>query len=309
MRGSLQLPAHEPSAAPDVRASLPDSARLRYVDARAEEPPGHHGSANWPAARHTLDADGEGRYQPPSATAPPHAQPPPQVLPAPAPPSGAGRATEQELEVLDYLMQKVKLARGSGADGPMNMANPPGLDAKERQVFKHLMGKMRADDPGGAHDAPSAPASWHAPPPATATHAERHHRAEGRGAAPSDSPRRPANRPPPFATGAGFGGGAQDPASITGSRRQPPPPQGREALPYATDESLSQAIANTKDLEGRLMELQREKNQLDAEYSKMPANAGKTIAQRQRKVVVEQRLEAIAREISSCRLGLKKLGA
>lgn len=41
----------------------------------------------------------------------------------------------------------------------------------------------------------------------------------------------------------------------------------------------------------------------------MPANAGKTIAQRQRKVVVEQRLEAIAREISSCRLGLKKLGA
>jgi hypothetical protein len=49
--------------------------------------------------------------------------------------------------------------------------------------------------------------------------------------------------------------------------------------------------------------------QLDAEYSRMPTNAGKTIAQRRRKVEVEGRLEAIAKEISSCRLGLKKLGA
>lgn len=47
--------------------------------------------------------------------------------------------------------------------------------------------------------------------------------------------------------------------------------------------------------------------QLMAEYGRMPASAGRTLRERQRKAEVEQRLEAIDRGASLLRLQLKRL--
>lgn len=63
-----------------------------------------------------------------------------------------------------------------------------------------------------------------------------------------------------------------------------------------------------KALEGQLLQLNTEKDHLNAEFDKMPAHSGRTLAERQRKQQVEARLAAINREASSLRLQLKTSG-
>lgn len=66
-------------------------------------------------------------------------------------------------------------------------------------------------------------------------------------------------------------------------------------------------MAQSKHLEDGLMALCSEKGQLEAEFSRMPLHAGRTIKERTRKAVVEQRLEILNKDISAVRLHLKKL--
>lgn len=65
----------------------------------------------------------------------------------------------------------------------------------------------------------------------------------------------------------------------------------------------------SKDLETQLMHLMMEKTQLQAEYARMPALAGKTIAERRRKQYAEQRLDQIDIEASQIRLHIKRTHA
>jgi hypothetical protein len=46
---------------------------------------------------------------------------------------------------------------------------------------------------------------------------------------------------------------------------------------------------------------------LEAEYARMPLGAGRSLRERERKAVVEARLELLARDISGCRMQLKRL--
>jgi hypothetical protein len=62
-----------------------------------------------------------------------------------------------------------------------------------------------------------------------------------------------------FRLGSGYG--AQTDDMVTGGRRQQHP-QTQEALPYATDDSLREAIATTQELETKLLQLMQEKNQV-----------------------------------------------
>lgn len=60
-------------------------------------------------------------------------------------------------------------------------------------------------------------------------------------------------------------------------------------------------------MEDRLVALCQEKGQLEAEYAKMPLHGGRNARERTRKAEVEQRIEAINREVSGLRLTLRKL--
>ncbi|KAK9809162.1 hypothetical protein WJX72_010452 [[Myrmecia] bisecta] len=80
------------------------------------------------------------------------------------------------------------------------------------------------------------------------------------------------------------------------------------ARPYGTQLFLDDMMAKTASLEERLMALNMERQQLEAEYARMPPTAGRTIRERNRKAEVEARLEEVAREASNIRLQLKKLG-
>ncbi|EFJ50710.1 hypothetical protein VOLCADRAFT_116733 [Volvox carteri f. nagariensis] len=78
--------------------------------------------------------------------------------------------------------------------------------------------------------------------------------------------------------------------------------------PYGTEETVKDMIARSKALEDKLMVLCSEKGGLEAEYARMPLGAGRSLRERNRKQVVEQRLELLNKEISSVRMQLKRLG-
>lgn len=61
-------------------------------------------------------------------------------------------------------------------------------------------------------------------------------------------------------------------------------------------------------LEGTLLGLNRQKDALEAEYAKMPSNAGRTIQERKRKAQVEEQLEAVKKQVSAIRIKLRKGG-
>lgn len=68
-------------------------------------------------------------------------------------------------------------------------------------------------------------------------------------------------------------------------------------------------LAQTAALEKRLMCLNSERNELEAESARMPTHtAGRTQQERRRRAGVEARLEAIAKEASGVRLQLRRLG-
>jgi flagellar biosynthesis chaperone FliJ len=71
--------------------------------------------------------------------------------------------------------------------------------------------------------------------------------------------------------------------------------------------SVVEVMATTKQLEDQLLDLSQERDELEKELAKMPPGAGRTIKGRQRKMVVEQRLDDLGVEISRVRIEIKKL--
>lgn len=67
-------------------------------------------------------------------------------------------------------------------------------------------------------------------------------------------------------------------------------------------------MARSKALEDQLMGLCAEKGSLEAELARMPLGAGRSIRERSRKAVVEQRLDTLGKEISAVRMELKRVG-
>ena len=63
-----------------------------------------------------------------------------------------------------------------------------------------------------------------------------------------------------------------------------------------------------QELEAELLELNKRRDTLQAEFDKMPPHGGRTLQQRQRKAAVECDLAAVAKSISSVRLTLKRCG-
>ena len=66
-------------------------------------------------------------------------------------------------------------------------------------------------------------------------------------------------------------------------------------------------LARTKAMDNQLMVLCSEKASLEAEFARMPLGAGRSIKDRNRKAVVEERLELLNKEISGVRMQLKRI--
>ncbi|KAL0042654.1 hypothetical protein WJX79_006900 [Trebouxia sp. C0005] len=80
------------------------------------------------------------------------------------------------------------------------------------------------------------------------------------------------------------------------------------AKPYATDQSLQAMIRDSQGLESKLMKLNQEKAELEAEYARMPSHSGRNLKERKRKTDIECRFEVLDQDVNSIRLQLKKLG-
>ncbi|KAL3130502.1 hypothetical protein ABBQ38_008319 [Trebouxia sp. C0009 RCD-2024] len=80
------------------------------------------------------------------------------------------------------------------------------------------------------------------------------------------------------------------------------------ARPYATEQSLKAMIQASQDLEDKLMKLNQEKAELEAEYARMPSHAGRNLKDRKRKTDIEGRFQVIDHDVNSLRLQLKRLG-
>ncbi|KAG2452495.1 hypothetical protein HYH02_002734 [Chlamydomonas schloesseri] len=80
------------------------------------------------------------------------------------------------------------------------------------------------------------------------------------------------------------------------------------STPFGTEETAKALLARSKALEDQLMVLCAEKGGLEAEYARMPLGAGRSQRERNRKAVVEQRLELLNKEISAVRMQLKRIG-
>ncbi|GFR44865.1 hypothetical protein Agub_g6208, partial [Astrephomene gubernaculifera] len=78
--------------------------------------------------------------------------------------------------------------------------------------------------------------------------------------------------------------------------------------PFGTEMTTKELMSRSKALEDQLMVLCSEKGGLEAEYARMPLGAGRSLRERNRKAVVEQRLELLNKEISAVRMQLKRLG-
>ena len=70
---------------------------------------------------------------------------------------------------------------------------------------------------------------------------------------------------------------------------------------------MQDLLARSQHLEHSLMVLCSEKGHLEAEFAKMPVHSGRNIKDRNRKVVVEERLEVLNKEISTVRRQLKQV--
>lgn len=71
---------------------------------------------------------------------------------------------------------------------------------------------------------------------------------------------------------------------------------------------LQAMIQASADLEDKLMKLNQEKAELEAEYARMPSHAGRNLKERKRKTDIEDRFETIDHDVNSLRLQLKRLG-
>ncbi|KAL4446740.1 hypothetical protein ABPG77_007984 [Micractinium sp. CCAP 211/92] len=84
---------------------------------------------------------------------------------------------------------------------------------------------------------------------------------------------------------------------------------GPAGSPFATEVTLQDMLARTQALEDRLLALNAERNELQAESARMPSHTtGRTLQERKRRAEVERRLEELNRECSSVRLQLRRLG-
>ena len=80
-----------------------------------------------------------------------------------------------------------------------------------------------------------------------------------------------------------------------------------KTYPYALDNDKSPTFSDEQKIERQLLKMNMEKQFLESQYAKMPASSGKTLAQRKQKREIEDRLTKLNKEISSCRLTLKRL--
>ena len=71
---------------------------------------------------------------------------------------------------------------------------------------------------------------------------------------------------------------------------------------------LQAVIMLSQELENKLMHLNQEKTELEAEYARMPSHAGRNLKERKRKADIEAQFDSIDHEVFSMRLQLKKLG-
>ena len=67
-------------------------------------------------------------------------------------------------------------------------------------------------------------------------------------------------------------------------------------------------IRKSSSLEDKLMKLNQEKTELEAEYARMPSHSGRNLKERKRKTDIELRFEVLDQDVNSIRLQLKKLG-
>jgi len=79
---------------------------------------------------------------------------------------------------------------------------------------------------------------------------------------------------------------------------------GRTA-PFGTEDPLQIMGTKTQAMESRLLELQLEKQTMDAEYSRMPEGAPRNARDRKRKKELEEKLEELNKEIGGLRMKLR----
>jgi hypothetical protein len=95
----------------------------------------------------------------------------------------------------------------------------------------------------------------------------------------------------------------------TGPLQPQPLPLQRQGPPASHFDSAKALITRTAELEDSLMTFNIERGALETELAKFPnGTAGRTVAERKRKKVIEQRVEVLNKEISGVRLELRKLG-
>eukprot|EP00892_Ulva_mutabilis_P012397 jgi/Ulvmu1/952/UM102_0035.1 len=82
-------------------------------------------------------------------------------------------------------------------------------------------------------------------------------------------------------------------------------PRSRRA---STSPPQTLSVREQQELEAELLQLNKQRDTLQAEFDKMPPHGGRTLQQRQRKAAVERDLAAIAKHISSVRLTLRRCG-
>ena len=82
-------------------------------------------------------------------------------------------------------------------------------------------------------------------------------------------------------------------------------PATRGQTPFGTEDTLANAINQTQQMETALLELQLEKQQLDADYSRMPTGAPKNARDRKKKAQMEERLGELGKQIGHYRMKLR----
>jgi len=83
------------------------------------------------------------------------------------------------------------------------------------------------------------------------------------------------------------------------------PGAARGQTPFGTEHTLANAMDETQQMETALLELQLEKQQLDADYSRMPHGAPKNARDRKKKAQMEERLEQLGKQIGHYRMKLR----
>ena len=121
--------------------------------------------------------------------------------------------------------------------------------------------------------------------------------------------------PPPAALAPAPPPAAPAPAPQPAPQYAPPPlyqpgavDSNTSVMPFAVDDDLSRrATAAITPIERELSQLSQQKDRLEAEYARMPLTAGRTAAERRSKQLCEERLDEIAKRMSTLRLQLKNL--